>query len=246
MDCDMAEVVVHEKLSPFRPSSNREFFEVSLHESIKIVDDVAIQQLEERIAITKNHRNHVDKDVLNNWHNFLLSLGWRFKRIPEFEYKRGITPEFIIDIYRDCGNFEGDNPNNVILTEVKMSVFICSDIDPNKTQEISENEFVQNLRDKLGDWSENAVTVVGNSPMVAIGGLFFGWTFVGYKWELLRFTCFPFQNEWKNTYGLLNDNSTWKCIIYGKHIEKENVYFDESEVRELWTKVISYKKPVCE
>lgn len=241
MDCNVAETLVHDSLKEYRSVSNKEFFEAPIHIAIQIIDNLAIQDLGEQLNFLQNKTKPQDIftfAIINNWHNFFLSLRWPFTKTPAYEYEYAIKPEFTVDTIF----VEGDTPFGIEKINKKLLVFVVTDLPTKQTDKPIKNDTVLKIETlyRTDDKEDNNQILILSKSL--LDGEYLGWISCHGGWELVRFT-FLGDNS-KIIYGLLNDDRSWKCIITGQSLQKENVYFNEGEIKNIWIKVESEKKAI--
>ena len=241
IDCNIAETLVHDALKEYRSSSIKEFFEAPIHIAIQVIDNLAIQDLQQQLDSLQSKTKPQDIltfEIINNWHNFFISIGWSFTKTPAFEYNYAIKPEFIIDTIF----VETDTPFGIEKSNKKLLVFIVPDLPTQRTDEPFKNDTVLKIETlyRSDDKEDNNQVLILSKSL--IDGEYIGWISCYGGWELARFTFLGEKAIIK--YGLLNDERSWKCIITGQPLQKENIYFNEADIKNLWTKVESEKKAI--
>lgn len=237
---DYAENAIFRKLKEYRYNTRREFFTCTIEHARKIVNEVAITDLEKELSRLKtlsfSKEMKIDNDlkehlkIKKKWINFFDNIGWEYKlELNTKKYK----PDFILqtkDYYEDPFTSEGDKKYK------KRNTLVY--INPNVQFEdgllnLNTDERIREVIDHFKDnKAGNYLVIIGESPQIDSTNCIFGWKLFGENFEELKFV--KHIDGSIPTLGLWDDDSTWSCMIKGVLIGRENLYPQKEEIMNFW------------
>ncbi len=227
-NCNVTEKLIHKELEAFRVENNKEFFTISESEVIRIIDRYHIGDLESRIHNLEDLLTYESKlpfELKKKWLNIFTKLNWE---LLDLSFPDKINkPNFVVK------GFEMEqSPDGQYKIERNLLIFIVPEInlDSNDLQKSSrvaqiEEEYLSLPRHR------NNVIILGADLLQTeyLGWNSFGYHGESFNWQQTRIS--KIKNEDNASYGIIDNEGYWRCLITGRATNRDETLFDDSLFR---------------